>query len=130
MNTNQVMVLVCLLLNLTACVTSIDKPPPDEHEHWHAGVSKIETKKAMLECGYQTPFTDYRSTASNDEISKRQSCMKNSGFTYDDPRGLLCHVFSNLLSCQSNAVIPKRDPQRRFDSQFCKNYAKSDICKP
>jgi len=131
MNFKQSAILICCVLPLFACVGGLDKPPPDEYELWmKQGISVLEIKQALLECGNPSPYSISMSSATPDEFAKRDRCMELAGFSYIGRLGTYCKNSSKLASCQPEAVIPKRDPQRRFDSQFCKNYTQSDICKP
>ncbi|MGS0514984.1 hypothetical protein ACQR5T_06125 [Xanthomonas oryzae pv. oryzicola] len=118
------------------CVNFVPfQPNPDEYQMWSAaGASQIDVKKALLECGYPTPFgivdRELNLFPSSNEVSLMSLCMERSGFVYEDKNYNFCKSFRDLPSCQPGALIPHRELSRRINSKFCKKYIKSDVCTP
>jgi hypothetical protein len=131
MNNNFCIVLLCLSVSVTSCISKeAFQPPPDEYTLWKkASTSVIETKKALMECGYPTPSGIDRSVTGN-EIALATRCMEHAGFVEISALGTYCKLFPKLSACQVNAVIPERNVQRRLESRFSKQYPKADVCQP
>ncbi|WP_154215207.1 hypothetical protein [Xanthomonas oryzae] len=111
------------------------QPNPDEYEMWSAaGASQLDVMKALLECGYPTPFgiadRNLNLFPSNNDVSLMGLCMQRSGFVYKDKSYDFCRSFRGLPACQPDAIIPHRELSRRINSPFCKKYTKADACAP
>ncbi|QIE17497.1 hypothetical protein [Xanthomonas oryzae] len=132
----RLIILIIILLNLTSCFGFKPfQPNPDEYEMWSAvGASQLDVKKAMLECGYPTPFgirsRELNIFPSPDEMALTDRCMKKSGFFYKDRSYNFCRTFHEISACQPDAIIPHRELSRRINSQYCKKYTKADACAP
>ncbi|MDI9071543.1 hypothetical protein [Xanthomonas oryzae] len=111
------------------------QPNPDEYTMWSSsGASQLDVKKAMLECGYPSPFSinerQLNLFPSNNEVALISRCMEKSGFVYKDKSYNFCRSFRDLPACQPDAPIRRRELSRRLDSSFCKKYTKADACTP
>ncbi|UXV80328.1 hypothetical protein [Xanthomonas oryzae] len=113
------------------------QPNPDEYERWSAsGASQVDVMKAMLECGYTTPFRiadrELNIYPSSNEVALIVRCMEGSGFLYDGSSLNYCKDkgFRELPACQLDAPVRRRELSRRVNSPFCKKYTKADACKP
>ncbi|MDI9071542.1 hypothetical protein [Xanthomonas oryzae] len=113
------------------------QPNPDEYERWSApGASQIDVMKAMLECGYPTPFSirdrDLNIEPSSNDVVLMLRCMAGSGFFYDGNNINVCKGsgFRDLSACQSDVLIPRRELSRRLNSAYCKRFINSGACKP
>jgi hypothetical protein len=94
-------------------------------------VSEVEVKKAMLECGYPSPYeirSPNQPTTLSDVILTNR-CMVSSGFTYDGGRDYLCGNRERLAACSSEAAIPIRDVGRRLNGAFCRAHSDDPACR-
>jgi hypothetical protein len=67
------------------------------------GVSPEGVKAALLECGYQNPYTGFVGRVELDERARASQCMKRQGFRYLSGDGkTICDVkeLSNLPACR------------------------------
>jgi hypothetical protein len=117
---------------LSSCISQeAFQPPPPSYTYWTRLSDSVEdVKRAMLECGYPTPFSADVSITTDEEVAKMQRCMEKSGFIHKGNFGTFCQQYTALQACQFNAVIPERSVQRRLESRFCKKYPKADVCQP
>ena len=111
-------------------------PPPDFKYYAKVGASDDDKIRAMLECGRQSAFgTNYSNGETQESVALAFRCMLQDGFRYTGLY-LICEAERNkkLPACQPNAVVPKRDPQLRLNSQFCKTqlsyYPNYKVCLP
>lgn len=116
-------------------ISNIDKPGPELYEQWNKkGVSVLEVKEAMLECGYPNVFSGSLGGGFPDKVlniyALAEQCMRNHGFVYSGRFGTTCEYKPTqyLPACQLNAVIPTRSVERRLNSPFCKKYPQADAC--
>jgi hypothetical protein len=63
------------------------QPPPPEFENWSkTGVTDLDVKKAMLECGYPSPYqaAQWRigQAVTQEEFALMYVCMKSYGFVF------------------------------------------------
>jgi hypothetical protein len=123
------------LLTLSACQVlnpNFYKPGPSEPELYRKpGASKNDVIKVMTECSNLHPVFRRPDDTMEEQIL-RQRCMLEDGFQYLGQFGPFCEWSENrnMPACQPDAVIPKRDPQRRLNSQFCKTNSTWKICQP
>lgn len=138
----------------------IDRGETTPPRRWNkAGVSELETRKALLECGsgvylgknaYELmktlPLTQY-----DHGLVLIKKCMLADGFEYLGNVDLCAN--QSIPACQPDAIVPKREvehringaycvessfipecqPQpyeRRRNSIFCKKHPQMDICQP
>ncbi|CBA16768.1 hypothetical protein XACN24_11155 [Xanthomonas albilineans] len=129
-------IFLCAFVIISGCSDFVPfQPNPYEYEMWSApGVSKIDVKKAMLECGYPTPLgiadRDLNLFPSSNEVALMGRCMEKSGFIYIDKNDSACKGFKGLPACRPDAIIPRRELSRRINSLFCKKYTEADACTP
>ncbi|WP_273757073.1 hypothetical protein [Bartonella sp. MM73XJBT] len=98
-----------------------------------AGADQIEIKKALLECGIL--HLDGRLNIEmsldkklNEEEAKRL-CMIQAGFHEKFGMVKLCEKHENLPICQTDAIIPQRNVDRRLNSPHCKEYKEQPECQ-
>ncbi|QIE21270.1 hypothetical protein [Xanthomonas oryzae] len=126
----------CIAFIISGCSDLVlFQPNPNEYEMWSAaGASQIDVEKAMLECGYPTPFSiankELNLFPSSNEVALMGRCMEKSGFVYADKNDNACKGFRGIPACQPDAIIPRRELSRRINSPFCKKYTKADACAP
>jgi hypothetical protein len=109
------------------------QPPPTEFESWSkAGVASVEVKKAMLECGYPSPYeaVEWRPgvAVTQEEFALMYMCMKSNGFVFANGRYDFCAYSASLKACQSGAAIPKRDIGKRMNGSFCHAHSSDPVC--
>jgi hypothetical protein len=117
-------------------------PPPQRSEQWvKYGAQKRDINIALLECGFPSPDYMKEYPATIDEIAWASYCMENDGFHYDSDRKddawrRMCEkevngvrVEAGLAACQADALPPRRDINRRLNSQFCKDHPNVFACK-
>jgi len=126
------------LMALPGCAKPFQPVPPTFKLWQKPNISEDGIKKAMLECGYPTPFeaidrqaingTLIRHTT-NDEIALMELCMEQSGFVSKTQR--FCDLFPRLEACQSDNVklVPKRDISRRLGGAYCVKNKNTLACK-
>lgn len=120
---SRIVVIALLILVVNGCAKPFQPVPPTFKMWQKTGVSEVDIKKALLECGYPTPFgvrggKAERSVTEN-EYSFSQLCMEESGFKYRDRR--YCDLVPRLEACQpgSSQFVPKRNINRRLNSAYC-----------
>lgn len=115
------------------------QPPPDESHRWKKmGASEDAIVMALLECGHPYPrgySSGYTKMISTDEATLTASCMEGDGFISTVQRSSWrgwCDSMgkSASLACNPDAPIPKRDPNKRFNSLFCRELPKAKVCQP
>ncbi|WP_082065234.1 hypothetical protein [Xanthomonas sp. MUS 060] len=126
---------LCLVMSGCAGFVPFQPNPPEDEEWSKPGASQLDIDKAMLECGYPTPFGVRDRILdifpSSNEIALMDRCMRNSGFSYSDNFNYCKGKgFRELPACQPDAIIPRRELSKRINSQYCKKYTKADACTP
>lgn len=122
-----------LIITLAACGKQF-KSPPAYFEMWQKpGASELDTKIAVLECGYQTPYSGFEEDRDINKRALRQLCMLKNGFIYEPRSITFCRSSPNLDACkpENAGAIPDRDISRRLNAPFCKQSAHSNFpeCK-
>ncbi len=133
------------LIMTSACITNIDKPPPDWWTSFEGnGVTEKQIRIALLECGSRLPgdpiefgyreyLDDYNTLVSTTR------CMVNAGFSFNGQALRNCEYelaesargnVNVTPACKSNAIIPKRRVATRLNSRYCAEYPKSQYCQP
>jgi hypothetical protein len=133
---------ICLLLfAIVFGGCSIPKPlqpPPDAYEVWKKpGANELDVKKALMECGYPSPFGGGRYDFSINQFILANLCMEGNGYTEikDWGRGwrsLFCPASEahNPQACQGKSDVPKMKVNRRINSKFCKyDFPEADVCQ-
>lgn len=138
----------------------IDRDGTTPPKRWKkAGVSDLETRKALLECGsgvyagknaYELMKT-LTLTQYDHGLVLIKKCMLVDGFEYLGNADLCASL--SIPACQPDTIIPAREVERRIngaycidapylnecqpqsyerrrDSAFCKKYPQRDICQP
>jgi hypothetical protein len=108
------------------------KPGPPDFKIWaKPGAADDEVMRAMLECSGRSPVGRELGETS-EEIALAQRCMLKDGFNYVGQFKPSCELdsYREYSACAPDAIIPKRDPQRRLNSQFCKTNSTWKICQP
>lgn len=140
--------LVIALLVLSGCgghsIHNMDKPAPEAYEKWmKPGLSQIDIKKAMLECGaphYAVTGFMYEKALGLKTLDEQLShafmvsaCMEKSGFVARwDSVEQSCRKFPKYQfypACQPGAVIPERSVERRLNSWHCKLKTDREYCR-
>ena len=152
--------IVLVVLFISGCASKPFQPPTKTYEDWIDGRhSELEIKKALLECGYPSPFTDYPSHMNSKEFIekmkggvfnrdtyvKNHRCMLKAGFVNnmkesfycDDSPGLPC-VKDKVCQPVSTSCdlpwdkIPDRNITKRLESDYCKHkiYRTYPVCQP
>lgn len=112
------------------------QPNPPEFQEWSKpGATELEVKRAMLECGYPSPFGSRDRhvqdvSATPNEIAVMSRCMKREGFVFDNGRYDFCTQWRELAACGPDVRAPPRSVEKRLDGDFCRKYAQADVCKP
>lgn len=140
-------VIIMVFLALSGCgeysIRNIDKPAPEAYEKWmKPGLSLLDIKKAMLECGaphYAPTGFIYEAAGFktlNEQLSHSfmvSACMEKSGFVARwDSVEQSCRKFAEYKTypaCQSGAAIPERSVERRLNSWHCRIKADREYCR-
>jgi len=109
-------------------ISNIDAYPPDLYVQWRTpGRSDLDTKKALLECGFKNPYNYGLTTPEDWNVNHDISldvCMEYLGYakTGWGPRSPVCSYkpYAIQKSCQPGADIIKPSVKRRLNNQFCK----------
>jgi hypothetical protein len=127
-----------VILLLTVCLSGCFgwepfQPPPPEFESWSkAGVSSLDVKKAMLECGYPSPYeaVEWRPgvVITQEESASMYMCMKSNGFVFVEGRYDFCDYSKDLKACKPGATIPRRDINKRINGIFCRVHPGDQVC--
>ncbi len=126
---DRLIIFILIIFSFLGCTRGF-KPPPPEHETWRKhGATKLEIKRALLECGWYSPSGTNPYESTNQEIAQWDRCMKNSGFVNSS---YFCEGLHNPPpACQPDAIIPTRSVERRLNSYYCTNYGKNTPeCQP
>jgi len=141
----QLPLIVILAIVFTGCFQR--HPLPYLYEGWEKQgtphfrteaqkkTDEIEVFKALLECGFESPFGD--STNDMNKVALLDRCMIKAGFidkVYLDYTGgkTWCEKHPNLPACNLPlSQIPDRNVSMRLNSKWCtKLYPQADACKP
>ena len=135
---------VVLAIGLTGCFQR--HPLPYEYEGWERQgtpyfrteeqkkLDEIEIQKALLECGYESPFGD--STNDMNKAALLGRCMEKAGFediSYQNvsKNKTFCQDYPTLPACNLPlSQIPDRNISMRLNSKWCAKYPQADACKP
>jgi hypothetical protein len=110
------------------------QPPPGQDQRWKKdGATDTEIVNALLECGVSTPRganSKIRITTTPDEVALSRLCMEHAGFVSDfgDSWAGYCRNFRGVDSCKTGTMAPRRDINKRLNSQFCKIFPNADVC--
>ncbi len=145
--------LILVIFLISGCASKPFQPPTKTYQDWVDGKhSELEIKKALLECGYPTPFADYPPYGTNASFSKNTyvknyKCMLKAGFVNNlkhhpshicyDSTGLPCNKDIKCqprpLACDlSWSEIPDRSIKKRLESDYCQHklYRTYPVCQP
>jgi hypothetical protein len=106
------------------------QPNPPEYQDWSKkGIGELDIKKAMLECGYPSPY-EIRMDEGIDvnDIALVHMCMRANGFVYDRGRYVFCDHWRELRACRSGAIIPARDKRKGINGIFCHAHPDDPAC--
>jgi hypothetical protein len=127
-----------VVLLLTLCISGClgwepFQPPPPEFESWaKVDVTSLNVKKAMLECGYPSPYQAAQWQAgkavTQEEFAEMYMCMKSSGFVFAGGRYDFCEHSRNLKACRSGVAPPARDINKRINGTFCHAHSNDPVC--
>ena len=111
------------------------QPPPPEFEVWSKiGRDGLDVQKAMLECGYPSPFENISwnkdRMVTEEERAFMYMCMRKNGFVFDKGRSDLCRQSPELKACKLGVTIPDRDINKRISGSFCQYRPGWVVCKP
>ncbi len=140
--------LACVLLascgEYVARNLHMGEPARLPEESWTKdGATRLDIKKALLECGSPSTQTDrfiYEKSLgiknSDDMLNHgllTHACMENSGYMYwrKGTFSDYCTVYNykHLPACQPGAVIPDRSVERRLNSWSCKLKTDREYCR-
>jgi hypothetical protein len=114
---------------------------PAEYKVWvKRGVSEVETKKIILECGRSPDISTGYGSGTNYYVLF-SLCMRASGFgyygldqedEYDKLRKIICNPKLNLTACLPGTTPPKRNVEQRLYSEYCryKSNREKPECQP
>lgn len=113
-------------------------PPPHDYETWSKpGASELDIWKAMLDCGYASPFAAVEKFPGGDRSDKQivesMLCLERSGYTHyveRRPTPVCSEWRMKTLACEPDAAIPLPDLNKRLNSGYCKKYPQSRACVP
>jgi hypothetical protein len=109
-------ILATVVAVLSAC--SAGYVPKQTYGWEKYGVPDNEIVKAILECGYPSPYPALAVSTSNDSVLIRK-CMLSNGFKIHGFAPCSQSYEKDLPACQSDAVIPTRSIERRLNSLYC-----------
>ena len=136
-------------LFLFGCSTYMEhvvyKPAPATYQEWSkSGVSILDIKKALLECGKPAPDTNieiyekvfnisrYDEIAYMNRLQFEDICLERAGYKYNGSYETkkICSLekYKNLPACQPDAAIPVARVERRLNSWYCKVKTDYDYC--
>jgi len=128
------LIIVSISISLTGCFTQVRQKYA--YESWRkSGASDDEVKRAMLECGYYSPFGGEYPMDQNSRALSNQ-CMIKYGFSQTEYLKLsggktLCEDRPEIPACQLPLdQIPDRDVIKRLNSPFCKEFSQAMVCQP
>lgn len=135
----RVLLMCAMAVLLTACLPkNAFAPPPDEYETWiKPGASELDVWKAMLDCGFASPFRVVErypgGDRSDEQIAESMRCIEGAGYRQFE-RGrpaLACDGWrKELLACQPGSAVRKPDVNVRLNSGYCKKYPQARACIP
>jgi len=100
-------------------------------QRWHKrGASKLDIRKAVLECGAPNPFF-YEHSEFRNELNALASihlCMVKSGFRYDESSVDWCRDRPEGRLPVCNETVPIRSLSRRLESPYCKRRTDRAYC--
>lgn len=108
------------------------QPNPPEYQVWsRPGVTEMDVKKAMLECGYPNPYELRYSgqITTLDDIANINKCMISNGFSYGKDGYDFCDHHGLVKACQHGSVIPSRDVNKRINGGFCRAHSSDPVCQ-
>jgi hypothetical protein len=78
--------LALVMAAMAGCVTreAFQPPSPLFQSYAKNGASPDEVKRALLDCGYDNPYSGFQSykKVSNEELAKAEICMSKKGYRY------------------------------------------------
>ncbi|UZB06609.1 hypothetical protein [Xanthomonas citri] len=102
----RLFILFQLVFVLSGCIpVAADSPPLDDYETWKkAGSSSLDVWKAMLECGYASPFRPREKFSggyrTEEEVTDSMLCIQGMGYVknVDGKVFLVCEGFRKDLA--------------------------------
>lgn len=130
----RLLIIALVALSLTGCFKQVRHKYA--YENWRKpGVSDDEVKRAILECGYSSPFGgEYPMDDNSIALSNR--CMNKNGFIHE---GYLmkkygktfCEEYPQIPACRLPLdQVPDRHVVKRLNSPFCKEFPQATVCQP
>jgi hypothetical protein len=131
----NILIFFTIAIVLTGCFRKVPISYTCEN-YKKSGATELEVKKAMLECGYESPLGDSRNDANNAVIMDR--CMEKNGFSdewyLDYTHGkTFCEDYPTIPACFLPLdQIPDRNVTKRLNSKWCKHklYRTYPECQP
>jgi hypothetical protein len=132
---------IFIFFGLIGC-TNMDRVAPMSWTYYSgSGVSEVEIRLALLECGSNVPGDErefykpggngFQFPAMHSDYMLVVKCMQNAGFSNSEFKNACNHpTAKNRPACKPNAVIPKRSVENRINSPYCKTYPKVRLCQP
>lgn len=115
-------------------ISSCGGPPPYEEELWtQEGKTRLDVERTILECGLRLRAN--ASGLTENGLATYDLCMIGAGYTFKRKYGKTRTICDsqpdlNLPACRPGAPVPRRDPNRRINSDFCKSRKTSALCLP
>jgi hypothetical protein len=111
------------------------QPPPLEFEMWRKQGATIESvKRALLECGYPSPFNAGKYSFPTNDYVLSNLCMEKLGFGYHSSMSwrTICRSDErdDLPACAYGATVPEPDASKRLSSPFCRDFPNAEVCHP
>lgn len=142
--------LVLVIFFISGCMSKPFQPPTKTYEDWIDGKhSELEIKKALLECGYPSPFADYPPygadvSFTDDTYIKNYMCMLKAGFVNARKQSFYCNDSTGLPCIKDPKCtyypacdlswdeIPNRSIKKRLESDYCRHklYKTYPVCQP
>lgn len=119
-----------LFVFAASCSTVPFQPPEPAYKLFSKhGVSEIEVRKAMLECGFSDPFIG-RIDGKYDQFVLAGLCMEKDGFRFrvDDREGF-CNGMKKSDNCNNDRQVPARSVERRLSGHYCRQFPAVEACQ-
>jgi hypothetical protein len=130
----RLLIIALVALSLTGCFRQVRQPYMYE-DYTKPGASENEVKRALLECGFFSPFGGMGPEDIN-LLVLCSRCMNKNGFIDAGYLKLThgktyCEKHPEIPACHLPLdQIPDRDVAKRLNSPFCKEFPQATVCQP
>ncbi|MBB3342374.1 hypothetical protein [Luteimonas sp. RC10] len=127
-------VILLTTISLSACTGRLPfQPPLAAFQAWQKpGASRLDTKKALLECGMPHPHTaslppnDVRTP---DQQAEAENCLLAAGYTMTEQSPGWCALQPELPACQPGVEPLAPSVERRLGSHYCRARLDMAYCR-